>query len=58
MVCIAAPSFIEDGELLKENEVCYKSTPDFKDGAKKCAVNLECRYKTAPKGKTGLAKFH
>jgi len=62
MYCIAAPSFLENenentDELLKENQVCYKSTPDFKNGAKKCAVNLECRYKSDPKGRTGVAKL-
>jgi len=31
-------------QLLKENEVCYRSTPDFNGKEKKCEQNLQCRF--------------
>lgn len=43
--------------LLKVNEVCYRSTPDF-NGEKKCEINLQCRF-TNPAGDNppGSTKF-
>ncbi len=35
----------ESPELLKEGEVCYRSTPDFNGEEKKCEQNLQCRFK-------------
>jgi len=49
--------FAENDAPLKENDVCYRSTPDFGGKSKACAEGLVCRFKVNQEGKTGGAKL-